>query len=135
MEPEAVIENLRSWLHGRQIHSIPERGFFSAALRPDDRQIQQDFEELQAYVTELRSLEPRNVAVEIGYDRGGTHFLWTQLFSEVISIESNYSACFHHRGLAAAVLLHLLGIRGDHFVDDLAERAFVADLREPFALA
>ena len=30
---------------------------------------------------------------------------------------------FDHRGLAAAVLLHLLGIRGDHFVDDLLERA------------
>src|SRR6185503_10601386 len=40
----------------------------------------------------------------------------------------------NHRGFPAAILFELLGIRGDHFVDDLAERAFIADLREAFAL-
>ena len=39
-----------------------------------------------------------------------------------------------HRGLAAAVLLHLFRIGGDHFVDDLFERAGVADLLQAFAL-
>src|SRR5579862_1559427 len=34
-----------------------------------------------------------------------------------------------HRGFSSAVLLHLLGIGGNDFVDDLAERTFVADLR------
>ncbi len=33
----------------------------------------------------------------------------------------------NHRGFAAAVLLDLFGIRGDDFVDDLAQRALIAD--------
>jgi hypothetical protein len=38
-----------------------------------------------------------------------------------------------HRGLAAAILFELFGIGGDDFVDDLDQRAFIADLRKPSA--
>ena len=39
-----------------------------------------------------------------------------------------------HAGLSRFVLLHLLGTRGDYFVDDFLQRAGVADLAQAFAI-
>jgi cephalosporin hydroxylase len=88
-----IIEDLRAWRASRQVNSVQAIGFFSAALRPNDRRLQQDLEELEAYLEILAALAPRNVAVEIGVNHGGPHFAWSRLFSEVISLDSDYLSC------------------------------------------
>jgi cephalosporin hydroxylase len=93
MEAQDIIEALVRWQKAKQRAANPVLGFFPAGLRSDHRRVQQDFEELEAYVEVLGVLTPREVAVEIGYHCGGTHFAWTKLFPEVISIECDYNAC------------------------------------------
>ena len=61
---------------------------------PNHRDLQQHLDELAVYIdTALDNLQPRDVCVEIGLYRGGTHFVWCQLFGEVISIDNDYWAC------------------------------------------
>lgn len=132
-QPEEIVRRLIAWRQQRLVKSKPELGFFSAAPPPDARRVQQDMEELEAYLHVICNLSHRSVAVEIGLDRGGTHFVWTQLFEEVVSIDNSYTACcrgvdefpnstskFLHGDSRAAVTVHgLRGVLGERPIDHL----------------
>lgn len=91
--PEQLIQDLIAWYTTREAYSVPELGFYSASNMPNNREVQQDFRELQAYLEVLQRLPSRNLSLEIGFHRGGTHFVWSRIFGEVISVDINYWAC------------------------------------------
>jgi hypothetical protein len=89
----AIVEALKVWLQAKEAAGVPELGFYAAPDMPAHRDLQQHFDELEEYVAALAELHPRDITVEVGLYRGGTHFAWLQLFHEVISIDRNYWTC------------------------------------------
>jgi hypothetical protein len=89
----SIIERLIAWYTASSTPNEPALGFYAAGNMPPWRLIQQSLVELELYIDVLQGLSPRTIALEIGFDRGGTHFVWRQLFDQVISIESNYWCC------------------------------------------
>jgi cephalosporin hydroxylase len=88
-----IIADLEAWLGSEAPSSWGEAGFLTASGMPLHRDIQQHLDELSTYLDVLQQVEPREISIEIGLYRGGTHFAWRQLFSEVVSIDSDYWAC------------------------------------------
>lgn len=58
---------------------------------PEEVGIQQNREEIEAFVSVLLSRAQRSITLEIGLgSTGGTHFLWRLLFDRVITIEKSH---------------------------------------------
>ena len=91
---EQIISRLEEWLAADGAAPRPHIGIHIADVRVVNREIQQHLDELAVYLDVLEHMESRAISLEIGFYRGGTHFAWSQLFAEVISIESDYRACY-----------------------------------------
>jgi len=87
-----VLDDLIRWLCSPlAAHPLP--GLYTTRPLPNGRVIQQDLRELEAYLSVLSELDTRGITVEIGLGSGGTHFVWSQLFDEVLSVDSDYLSC------------------------------------------
>ncbi len=89
---DKIMYDLAVWCNSRA-YADSSLGFYSVPNMPHYRRILQYPREVKAYVDVLETLHPREVTLEIGLDRGGTHFIWRQLFQEVISVDNNYWWC------------------------------------------
>jgi hypothetical protein len=89
---DRIMYELAVWCNSRA-DDDPSIGFFSAPNMPHYRRVLQYPREIKAYIDVLETFQPRETALEIGLDRGGTHFIWRQLFQEVISVDNNYWWC------------------------------------------
>ncbi len=98
MSPEKAIEKLKEW--NETCHSV--------LGEPKDRNVgrhrhlMQSYEELMDFCAGIEGIAPRNICLEIGMYRGGTHFLWRQYFPEVISLEVNEDFCREARAVLDA---------------------------------
>lgn len=90
---ERIVAELVDWWTTREAHSAPSLRFFSSPTMPHHRDLQQHLDELQGYLEVLLALDRRRLTVEIGLYRGGTHFAWSRLFDQVISIDCDYWTC------------------------------------------
>jgi cephalosporin hydroxylase len=89
---DRIMYDLTLWCNSRG-YSEPSLGFYSAPNMPLYRHVLQHPLEIKAYIDVLEPLDPREITLEIGLHRGGTHFVWQQLFQEVISVDNNYWWC------------------------------------------
>jgi hypothetical protein len=92
-----IIPRLEAWLARDAVPLPPGAGVRVAGGAEMTREVQQHLDELAVYLDVLQQIEPRGISLEIGFYRGGTHFAWSQLFAEVISIESDHLACHKAR--------------------------------------
>ena len=60
---------------------------------PKNELLLQGLVELRDFCLIVKSVEPRNLALEIGVYYGGTHFFWTQFFDRVVSADQNQEYC------------------------------------------
>lgn len=89
---DKVMYELAIWNNSRA-YADPSLGFYSAPNMTHHRRALQYPDEIKAYIDVLEAFHPRDISLEIGLDRGGTHFIWRQLFQEVISVDNNYWWC------------------------------------------
>lgn len=89
MDPEKAIEKLKEWNDTCDTVLGPSK---DAGVMPN-KHLMQSYEELMDFCAVVEKLTPKAICLEIGMYRGGTHFLWAQYFSRVISLEVNPEFC------------------------------------------
>jgi len=88
-----IMKQLDAWVarHGNGRYEqgdwVPMQDF----MIPDDAGIQQDREEIKAFVEFLLKRKMRGTVLEVGLGYyGSTHFLWRLLFEKIITIEKSH---------------------------------------------
>ena len=80
MTSSEALENLAKWCD------------YGDIVPPNERLLQ-GRTELRDFCMVVQSVEPSKLAMEIGVYYGGTHFLWTQFFDRVVSVDQSQKYC------------------------------------------
>lgn len=121
MDPNEAIEKLAAW--NETCHRL--LGEPTDGNVDQRRHLMQSDEELRGFCAVIERILPKNICLEVGLYRGGTHFLWQQYFSKVISIEINQKFCDEARRV-----LNACGIGLDDSVMICADAHSVAGIPE-----
>ncbi len=80
MTSSGALENLTKWCDYGDIV-------------PKNERLLQGRIELRDFCMVVQSVDPRALALEIGVYYGGTHYLWTQFFDRVVSVDQSQKYC------------------------------------------